>query len=434
VFWTDGTYGVQSPSVVAAGEQQFAVVTSARLRRFAGMIVAGTLCLYAILFVNVGERIRRGYPDFTVYYTAGTILRDALGHQLYDEYVQQEVQSRFAGKIPSRRAPLPYIHPPYEALLFVPLTRLPYSKAFAVWDLLNAAALFGVYLILRSSVAWLGSFSALEFVFASVAFFPVFACFLQGQDSVLLLLLCVLAFRAMKRNNDFLAGCWFGLGLFKFQFVVPMILLIAIWKSRRVLLGFTAVSMVLVGVSTCLTGWSPLLAYPHYVLDIASTPTLGGVPARFLPNLRGLVMGWHLPFPVWVGTGVAALISVAVFLSAATRQTRSDGAGLDLQMSLAVTVAALVGWQTNIHDLSLLVLPLVLSANYCFPTFAHKSANRCGIVFPAATLLLGPLWIVLWLVLAQVNAMALPVLWWTWEIGKSLSHQVCSADGVHSSV
>ena len=50
------------------------------------------LCLHLLFFVNMRGRIERGYPDFTVFYTAATMLREGLGHQLYDEHVQYAAQ------------------------------------------------------------------------------------------------------------------------------------------------------------------------------------------------------------------------------------------------------------------------------------------------------------------------------------------------------
>ena len=110
-----------------------------------------------------------------------------------------------------------------------------------MWDLVNVGALFGVGLLLRRSVMLLPD-SAVGICHWILAFFPVFDCFLQGQDSILLLLLCVLGFNALKKEADVLAGCWLALGAFKFQFIVPIVLLLVIWKRRRVAIGFTVVS------------------------------------------------------------------------------------------------------------------------------------------------------------------------------------------------
>src|SRR5208283_2463739 len=185
-----------------------------------------------VMFWRTGLLLAQGYPDFTIFYTAGKMLRQGRGHRLYDAQAQFEVQKNFVGQIPTRRGPLPYNHPPFEALFFLPLTLLPYRQAFIAWDLLNLAALFGVALLLRRSGPMLRGIAPWAFVIACLAFFPVFVSVLQGQDSVLLLLLCALGFRALSKGADSLAGCWFALGTFKFQFMIPLLLLI-IWNRRR---------------------------------------------------------------------------------------------------------------------------------------------------------------------------------------------------------
>ena len=378
------------------------------------------LCLHLLFFINLRDRIKVGYPDFTVFYTAATTLQSGLGHQLYDEHVQYEIQKKSVGEIAERHGPLPYIHPPFEALIFLPLSWLPYPVAFAVWDLLNLALLLGVTLLLRRSVNALRLIPPWELVMWSLAFFPIFDCFLQGQDSILLLLLCVLGFNALKRESDVLAGCWFALGVFKFQFILPIVLLLVIWKRKRLAIGFTVVSALLVLISAYLVGWQGLLRYPAFALEITKSPALGGVAAGFAPNLRGLALGLLAHFPEQVGTWVGLLASIMLFLFAAMKGREASPWKLDLQLSLAIAVAGLIAWQTNMHDLSLLVLPLVLIVDYCLSVLAQEPRRRLFLLLPVLPVLISPLWIVFWLVGGAVNLMAIPLLWWVWEISKEI--------------
>jgi hypothetical protein len=388
------------------------------------------LCFHLFFFINLRGRIQQGYPDFTAFYTAGAALRCGLGHQLYDQQLQYEVQKNCAGYSSPRQGALPYIHPPFEALIFLPFTLLPYSQAFMVWDLLGLAELFFVACLLRRSLSALRSIPAWEFVLGSLAFFPVFACLLQGQDSILLLLLCTLGFNALKRESHLISGCWFALGAFKFQWMLPIILLILIWKMRRAAAGFAAVSLVLGLVSAELAGWQNMLLYPAYALHVAKSPSLGGVASNLMPNLRGLVLGWPWPFSSAIGNAAVVLGSLALVLLAAMR---GGGAPqpqrLELQFSLAVIVSGLIGWHSNAHDLSLLILPLVLLADYCLNRRAQEPGSGFTLLFPAAPLLISPLWIVLWLGVGQVNLMAIPLLWWAWQIGKELSRGLHPASG-----
>lgn len=395
------------------------------------VFVSGMLCLHLFLFINLRGRIEQGYPDFTAFYTAATLLRHGLGHQLYNPKIQYEAQESFAGNISSRRGPLPYIHPPFEALIFLPLTLLPYTQAFMVWDLLALLALFFVACLLRRSVPTLRSIAPWKFVFASLAFFPIFDCLLQGQDSVLLLLLCTLGFDALKRETNFLAGCWFALGAFKFQWILPIIVLIVVWKVKRVAAGFAMVSLILAFVSIGLVGWQNMLHYPAYVLRVVNTPSFGGVGSEIMPNLRGLLTGWPWPFLRTVGSITAVSSAVILFLLAATKgRGKSHPQRLELQFSLAILVSGLIGWHTNAHDLALLILPLVLVTDYCVQTQAQEPAYRFTLLLPAFPTVISPLWIVLWFVSGHLNLMAITLLWWTWKIGMELARDLHLPSGV----
>ena len=394
--------------------------------RLGQVLIAAMFGLNLLLFLHFRENLKRGYSDFTVFYTAGTILRDGLGHQLYNNKVQYAVQNHFAGHIPLRNSPLPYIHPPFEAAIFLPLSGLPYRQAFAVWDMLNVAALFGVAVSLRRSVGVLRSIPPWKFAIAAIAFFPVFACLLEGQDSILQLLLCGLAFNALKRKSDLLAGCWLGLAAFKFQFILPIVLLLVIWRRRSVALGFLAVAILLVLASVGLVGLENSLQYPAYVLQIVQAPGLGGVRSELLPNLHGLATGWPL-FSSAAGSGLAAVISIMLFLFAAWKGWPSPQPWpehprqLELQFSLAIVVSGLIAWQTNLHDLSLLVLPLVLLADYCLDAKVQARGMGFALLLPVLPLFVSPLWMPLWVVSGKLNLMVIPLLWWTWKISQEFS-------------
>ncbi len=399
-----------------------------RRRRLVPFLVAGMVWLNFLFFMDYREGIKRGYSDFTIFYTAGTILRQGLGHQLYDRGLQFQVQEGYAGHISFRRGPLPYNHPPFEAPIFVPLSLLPYAWAFAVWDLLNLGMLLGAAVVLRRSVGVLQSIALWKFVSASLSFFPVFVCFFHGQDSILLLLLCALAYRAMKNESTWMAGCWLALASFKFQFTIPMVLLFLIWKQKKLALGFGAVGIILAALSVAIVGLKEFLEYPLFIVRIANTQALGGVPLSLLPNFHGLVMGWPGLFSGMVGTALAAIGSIGIFVFAAVifaptifaaiKGRSSLAANLELQFSLAVVVAGLIAWQTNAHDLSLLVIPLVLLADYCCGERAADAKADFALLYPVWPLLISPLWMVLWLGIGKVNLMAIPLLWWTWRMSR----------------
>src|SRR2546426_11491671 len=94
------------------------------------LFLAGMLSLHLLLAWNAAGLIRKGYPDFTIFYSAGKIVRQGLGSKLYDEQTQYRVQQEVAAGVSIRQGPLPYNHPPFEALIFVPFTSPPYFTAY----------------------------------------------------------------------------------------------------------------------------------------------------------------------------------------------------------------------------------------------------------------------------------------------------------------
>ncbi|MFY9744226.1 MAG: glycosyltransferase family 87 protein [Candidatus Sulfotelmatobacter sp.] len=385
--------------------------------------VVGVLCLHLFLFIGARRRIAQGHPDFTIFYTAGELLREGAGAQLYEPLAQLRVQEKL-GDAASRGQPLPYTHPPFEAPIFLPLALLPYVWAYSLWDLLNLVLLAGVVLWLRHSLRVLQSIPAWEICFGLLAFFPVFACFLQGQDSILQLLLCTAGFFALQKGSDVPAGCWFALALFKFQLILPLVLLLVLWKRSRLLIGFVPVSIGLVLVSTALVGWKELAFYPVYVLRSSLAPI--EVPPQLMASLRGLVLGWPV-VPRPLGLVLVVVASILLFILAAIWGRRNaEPEKFGMRFSLAIAVTLLISGHTNAHDYCLLLLAMVLVADYCFRFATREPPRILALFLPILPILISPLWIVLWLVYAHVNLMAIPLLGWAWTIGKELSRRLPS--------
>lgn len=359
---------------------------------------------------RVRDQIARGDPDFTVFYTAGKMLREGQGGQLYSPRAQLAVQAEFSRNSAIRRGPLPYIHPPFEALFFLPLTYLSYPHAFVAWNLINLAILCGVGFLLRSFLPVLEAIPVWQMVLLSLAFFPIFANFHQGQDAILLLLMVTMSFRALDWKAEFLAGCWLACGIFKYHLILPLAVILGFWRGRRFVLGFAAVSAAALLISLALVGWNSSLEYPLYAWRIVSGPAFGGIPPRQLPSLFGLVAGWDFSQKFRFATQIVAALSSTALLMivAALRRVAQSRRLSKLCFSAAVITALLVGYSVNTYDLSLLVLPLAVIANY---RLAGLSVGK-GLVAPAIPLLASPLWFFLWMRWERINLMALFLLWW----------------------
>ena len=158
----------------------------------------------AVLGVKLPDSLRgTDFPDF---YCASRILLDGHGHQLYDADFQSQYQARYSGRVGTL-----YIHPPLEAVVYLVVAWLPLRRAYVLWSVLNLVLLAAAVRRLAKQALPLWDWRIL--LAASLTFVPLLLCLLQGQDSILLLLLIILAFTDLRRDRAAAAGCWLGLGL-----------------------------------------------------------------------------------------------------------------------------------------------------------------------------------------------------------------------------
>jgi hypothetical protein len=385
--------------------------------RLARLFIASMLAVHVIFFWNIREFVVRGDPDFTVYFTGASMLRQGLGRELYNSDAQKQIQQQFAAVARTRHAPLPYIHPPYEALIFVPLTFLHYTTAYVVWNAVNAGILIWVCILLRSILISLQRIPLLDCILACLALYPIFATFHQGQDAILLLLALTLSFRALSRSSDFAAGCWLGLGFFKFQFLIPLVIVLAFWRGKRLGFGATVVGSAAAALSVLIVGWNAALGYPAFAWRIVSNPSLGGIPYRFIPNLTGLVNGWPVLENVgWPLRIVATVASILLLVAVASmKKLARDQRLFNLCLACAVIASLVACYNTNTYDLSLLLVPIAV----CLDT-ALRSVDFTGtlkaLFIPALPLLISPLWFFLWLWWGRTNLMTICLLGWIYAI------------------
>jgi len=302
----------------------------------------------------------QGHCDFRHLYTAGYMARTGHRSELYD----YGVEHRFQDNLVSREGiALPFNHLAYEALLFVPYSYLSYRAGYFLFLATNIALLgFAMRLVapwarhLRSMFFWLPT--ALFFTFL-----PVAAAFMQGQDSIILLVLFCGALLLLSRDKMFVPGFLIGLGLFKFQIVLPVAVLFLLWRRWRFVAGFAASSATVLAISWCLVGTVQMKVYAGSLLSMSVRETVVdqakfNVNPSMMPNLRGLIsasVGTIVPAP-WTQILTSAA-SLGILLWIAKRGMRRN---LPEQFPLAVTAAAVLSYHLMIHDLSILLIPLLL--------------------------------------------------------------------------
>lgn len=389
------------------------------------LFLAAMLSMHLVIAWNARRLVYLGYPDFTTFYTGGIIVREHLGAQLYDEQTQYRVQQQFAPGVIIRHGPLPYIHPPFEALVFVPLAWLSYPAAFLVWDCISVAILIATMWLIRPHVSSLNAISVPAWIFIWLAFFPVFFGLLQGQDIFVLLLLFVLAFVALKQERDLAAGCILSLGLFRFHLVVAFLFILLLQKRYKAVMGFIGSALLLALLSIGIVGWRQAVQYPAHVWRLEQSMERRGtiVPIR-MANVRGLLDSALLPHTSKVASDVViAAVSLALIIWGSRRWRSSSPDEFDLGFALCVVITILVGYHTLPYDLSLLLLPLTLIANHLLRHADEVKQSRAILFVPMLLLFFTPLQAFLLMRNGHYNLMAMVMLFWIWAISREISCQ-----------
>ncbi len=309
----------------------------------------------AVTVVRFIPLLRAGYQDFTAFYGGGLMLRYGQMASLYHLTTEFQLRHQVSPTIQIPNA-APYIHPPFEALLFVPFSWLGYGAAYVVWSVLNLGLLTWSLQVLRKTFAEIGALGPMFVVLATVGWFPIAHVLIQGQDSFLLLLILMFSMAHLEEGRDVAAGANMAAGLFRFHLVLPMIVLLAV-RRRRLLIGFLPVAAALAGLSALMVGREGLMEYAALLLRMEKTETAKAIIAT-MPNIRGLVA--LLPVDsagrlalILTGFGSAVVMGIALW------QIRKPSIPIRIVFAMATMAAILVSFHSFNYDLTLL-LPVVL--------------------------------------------------------------------------
>ncbi|MGI9145098.1 MAG: glycosyltransferase family 87 protein [Chloroflexota bacterium] len=296
--------------------------------------------------------------DYIAFHAAGRLLLTGRGDQLYDRAAVTAVQAEFLnGRVPGFYDA--FRNPAFAALPFVPLAGLDLVPGYLAWSLLSLAALWlAIWLFFNVRPDLRAHWRAvLVLVFA---FAPVFFGLIDGENATVSLLLYVLIYRALVRNQDRQAAVWAALGLFKPQlfFVFPLVLLARrSWAALSVyvlgLLGLGTASLALVGS-----------AGPTLWLRIVTEPESGQVLVNSwrMVSLKSFLITL-VPAEPGVATGVYVAAS-AVLLWLLFRQWAAARAPLSLVWTFTSLVAVLVDPHLVDYDLTVLIPAGILAVVY----------------------------------------------------------------------
>ena len=331
------------------------------LERVAAVLGMAVILLGVLFWVDRPVTVEQ--TDFSVTYLGARMIYLGLGAKLYDLGEQHKLK---ASLLPHGE-PLIYEHPPFEALLLAPLATLPYRTAYMLWGVMNAAIWLSLPWLLRRYAPV--PREDLAYIALWILFAPLGITLFQGQSSLLMLLLYSLAFVAVQRGRDFHAGVALGLGLLKFQFVIPFLIIFLLRRKWAFVRGFIACASFLGILSLIAVGWRGLADYLHLLASVASHPAnVSYGQATDMATFHGFL---HATIGAAMGGSIVLLIVVAMstFLVAWTAwqwnriERLSNRQNIGLMFGAAIVISLITGSHMFTHDLSPMMVTLLLALN-----------------------------------------------------------------------
>lgn len=346
-----------------------------RLLKGLGLVLLITVALVPFFFVlnSLASKSKESNLDFLAFYTAGRTVRLQGPGQLYNLPLQHKIESSI-----SPGPFLPFDHPAFEAWLFVPFSYLPYRIAYMVWAVFNLALFCSLVYLLSFSGYHLKTEVYLVWLAVSIAL--LIGVILLGQDTLLLAPVFLLAFLALKKHWNYAAGLVLGLGLFRFEILLPFAFIFFIRRRWRTAAGFATASAVAVLASMAMVGRTGTMDYAKLLLEMGQVGggATNGAIAATMPSLHGaaaIILGGAVPSKlifllVLLGTLAVLLWAAWQFKSITEPQIPA----FDLEFSLATVAALLASYYIFVHELT----PLIVVA---FVMLGYESARpRKGIL------------------------------------------------------
>jgi hypothetical protein len=178
--------------------------------------------------------------DHIAFYAAARFIDEGRGVSIYDHAAVSQYQTEVSGKALLDA----YRNPPFYALMYIPTSRLPYLASFWIWTIISV-------LLLWFGIRWLGSTKpATAFIYA-FSFYPVFAVFSFGQNSLLSFGIFCLTFYLLRHGLLFWAGVASGLLLFKPQLLIGLGIwwLLSLRSYWKCLAGLSLMAVILAAIS-----------------------------------------------------------------------------------------------------------------------------------------------------------------------------------------
>jgi hypothetical protein len=326
-------------------------------------IVSGFLVLIivaAVLWLRmIGSPEERTGSDFISPYSAARVAQRWGMANVYNLELQQAVQAEVVGFDLVPGQVLMFNHPPYLVPLLMLLVNGDYVGSLIRYAVLMVV-FYGLSLSVVTRLFQIHGWKRAEILLVMaglLTFYPLIVSLVNTQDTAIMVFGAFLWSLGLLTEKDWLAGI--GLALTTVRPHVTVLLTVPFFFRRQKVLAWFTLAIGLLGLASLLVlGWGGIRSYLDILLTAAGGEWYGiretvmvnfiGLLWRLAPNLGGNFI--HLSG--WLVYGIAS-IGVSVMWARSHKITEK-------QIGTAVILAVFAVPHLHYHDLTLLLVPLVM--------------------------------------------------------------------------
>jgi hypothetical protein len=273
-------------------------------------------------------------------------------------------------------------HPPFNAILFIPLALLNYKASIFAWSLLSIIFYFWAgIIVIRTLQIRLKTEWSLVLIAGALAWYPFQVHIALGQLSLFITICIIGAWASLKKHKDITAGVLIGIAaLIKLYPLLIIGFLVlsrhwkAAWSALLVFLGGILLTWTLVGRDDFLNYF--LTIAPNNGREYATFPinaSLSAAAGRTFLNGHWVSPMIHSPALATI-VYLAAASLVLLFTGIYVLKTRQQPQGVDIGLAMTCVGMLLVSPITWEHSFSILLLPfgLLLQAILTRPRHSIK--------------------------------------------------------------
>ena len=258
-------------------------------------------------------------------------------------------------------------HPPFNALLYLPLSFFSYNTAFILLSVISIVFLFLInqFIVrgLKLSSEWF-----LNLMCFTLLWYPVFNCLGSGQSSMIITFCIIAGWFSLRHSKEYVSGLFFAIATLMKLFPGLILLYLLIMKNWRALIAMVSFIVIGLSLTAFIVGLDDVRTYAiimvardiddfrGYVLN----HSIGGIVSR----LFGKQMGWFEPLvkiPHIASLLIILLsIGILVYTILKLREMAAKKELSDYAFGLTLVTMLLLSPITWSHIFPVLILPIGL--------------------------------------------------------------------------